>query len=59
MKGVVRRGARNYPGSTKGKEGLFSVKGTSMKLLVDTLKYLLKPASLAISGSVVIEILAS
>jgi len=37
----------------------FMVKGSSMKLLVDTLKCLLKPSTLAIGGSVVIETLAS
>jgi len=37
----------------------FIVKGSSMKLLVDTLKCLLKPSTFAIGGSVVIETLAS
>ena len=37
----------------------FIVKGSSMKLLVDTLKCLLKPSTLAIGGSVVIETLVS
>ena len=35
----------------------FIVKGSSMKLLVDTLKCLLKPSTLAKGGSVVIETL--
>ena len=37
----------------------FIVKGSSMKLLVDTLKCLLKPSTFAIGGSVVIETLMS
>jgi DNA-binding response OmpR family regulator len=37
----------------------FIVKGSSMKLLVDTLKCLTKPSTLAIGGSVVIETLVS
>jgi DNA-binding response OmpR family regulator len=37
----------------------FIIKGSSMQQLVDTLRCLLKPSSLAISGVVVIETLAS
>jgi len=37
----------------------FIVKGSSMKLLVDTLKGILTPATLAVGGSIVIETLAS
>ena len=37
----------------------FIVKGSSMKLLVDTLKCILTPATLAMGGSIVIETLAS
>ena len=37
----------------------FIVKGSSMKLLVDTLKGILTPAALAMGGSIVIETLAS
>jgi len=37
----------------------FIVKGSSMKLLVDTLKSILTPSTLVLGGSIVIETLAS